>query len=199
LGDNKAVFNVPAKPEDYQYKAPQMPEGFEWDKDLEAAGRKFAHERNLPPELFQEFGDFIAQAQIGAYQRMKSYAAEDETKMQADLKQQWGKDLDRNVEIAQFAGRELKLEPELLNKLNAEIGSPALVRLMHKIGQTMKGAEVITGDGASGSAQGAMAEIAQLESDPAFQKAFNDKNDPGHAAAVSRHEKAMARAYPSGT
>lgn len=197
FGDNKQAFGVPDTPEEYQFDKPQMPKGMEWDGELEAKARKFAHERNVPQEFFKDFADFIAQDRIGSFDRMQKHGEKETADLKETISKEWGPDLDKNVEIAQFAMREIGAPAELLNQVSKEIGSPGLVKLAHLFGAKMAGATLITGDGASADAgkAAARAELDKLDRDPEHSKAMGNRSHPGHKAAVARQEELMKKIH----
>lgn len=76
---------------------------------------------------------------------------------------------------------------------------PALIGTFMKIGQFMAEDKAHGGGGDSTlftSQAQAQAEISKLSGDGAFQNSLNNREDPGHAAAVARWEAAFKAAYP---
>lgn len=186
---NAEQFKVPATADAYDWKKPDMPEGFEFDDAMEREFKTWAHERGLPSELFQDFGDFGSKMLIGLQQAQAAAVMKEVEVGQSALKQDWGNDFTKNVEIAQMAARQFGLGDDVIGKVNAEIGAPATIKLLHALGSKMDGASLITGDGASAATQ---KDQAQQKLDAMMgNPALTDSSHPQHATMVAEQERLL--------
>lgn len=208
LAEHKEALGVPPEPSGYEYERPELPDGVEWDEKGEEAVRKWAHERNLPPELFKDAMDFAVEQRMAQGTQTAEQVSANNEKFQEALAKEWGGDKARNIEIAQNAVAALGLgdvmvkgeggaQVPLLDKIDAELGSPGVMQLMKAIGEKMKGAELITGDGAAltKTKQQAKQAVDALKADEAFMKQLNTAGAPGHAEAVKKWDEAQRLAH----
>lgn len=193
MAKNADTLGVPKAAADYAWNKPKLGDGMEFDTDLEKEFRDFAHKRALPGEMFQDFADFGVKLVTGMQQKALAAVETQKQEAQAALKQQWGNSLPRNLEVAQFAARQMGLDGKVLDLMNAELGAPGLIDVMYKIGSQMAGANIITGDGTvvGSSAEKARAQLVAYESDANFTKALGDGTHPRHGWAVQEQERLM--------
>lgn len=191
LASNAEALGKPAKPEDYAWNKPTMPEGMVFDEAKEAAFRKFAHERHLPGEMFQDFADFGANLLMQDAQNRQVELQVETDKARDELKKEWGNDYRQKQEVALFAARNLALPDDLIDKLSGENGGPHTLRLLAALGAKMEGASTINGDG-TGAANTKAAAQQQLQaraSNKDLEDAFQNGNHPQHAFEVQERER----------
>lgn len=162
-----------------------------------------AHEMGL--------SDQQAQAMLGWYgewanEQMQSQTTQHEDAvregMQA-MKREWGAAFEENLAKAERALQAVG-GPELADLL-AETGlanNPAVVKLFHKVAESMRedvlmdGGEAPSGTAGALSPAQAQGEINALKGDASFMQKYNDPTNPGHDEAVARMQKLFAFAYP---
>jgi hypothetical protein len=190
---NAEVFAVPKTPDQYEWNKPQMPDGFEFDDATDKAFREFAHKRGIPGELYQDMADFGAKLLIDRHTAMQNTVALEETAARDALKTEWGADAAKNTEVAQFAARQLGLDAALVDRVNAEIGAPGLIKLLHQVGAKMEGASMITGDGKSAltSKADAQAKLDAMQKDAATTAILADRTHAQHKNMVEQREQLM--------
>ncbi len=188
---NAEIFNVPKAATEYQWKAPNMPEGMEFDTKIEQSFKEYAHKRSIPQEMFQDLADFGAQMRIDIFNDMKAHAIKETADLQVALKKEWGQDEAKNTEIAKFAARQLGLEGSVVDKVSGVMGAPALIKMLHTIGSKMQGSELITGDGKTdiGAKDHARSELARRQSDKGLEEAFTDRNHQAHKSELAERER----------
>lgn len=201
FGENREAVGVPAKAEDYKLPDIKLPEGQEWDKDLETRARAFALERNIPQDLFAEFAAFVVEDRSRLFTVQQEHVAAEEAQAKAALEQKWGaKNYDANVETAKLAARHFGYDAEFLAKLEAGMGSVALIEHFHKIGTMIDESELVSGDnvGLRTPATDAQKRIDALKQDGQFQKTLRNRGAPGHKEASQQwtrlHELAAGEA-----
>jgi len=108
------------------------------------------------------------------------------------LRGEWkGHEFDVNVQLAQRAVKTFGSE-ELVKYLNesGEGDNPMLIKLFANIGGRSSQSGFVAGP------EAAKAEIGTLQTDADFQKAYMNKDAPGHKEAVARMERLFKVAYP---
>lgn len=122
---------------------------------------------------------------------IKAQGEKEQADLQVALKKDWAQDEAKNIEIAKFAGRQLGLEGAQIDKMDSEMGSPALMRMLYNAGIKMQGAELITGDGKTdiGAKDHARSELARRQSDKGLEEAFTDRNHQAHKSEMAERER----------
>ena len=191
-----AAFNkkmgVPENAEGYEFKPA---EGVEHDKDLmdffRGAAFKGSMSKSKAAEFITSWDEFVSV-------KSEAMAAEEVTKVDA-LKTHYGEAMPEAKEAGRRAIDALGLSPEHVEALDGQLGTAAVTELMIKIG--MKGKEgEFTGTvsqqgkpspGTMSKAQAA-AEIAKLQADEVFQKAYNNSDLVVRGPALKRMEALFA-------
>jgi len=198
MGEFYGKLGRPAEPAGYEF---QFGEGVQVDDTMMEFARSTFHEAGLSPQQAQlvadKWNEFAGQQSEG-FQTQVTEANDAEL---ADLATRWGADLDKNKAAGQRAVKALGLAPELIEKVEQNIGSAGIVELLASIGR--KSDE----GGFTNSSQGgdpnnpdtmdkaqAAARIAELQSDDEFQKKYTDRNHPGNRDAVDLMQRLFARA-----
>lgn len=120
------------------------------------------------------------------------------------MRQQYGDQYDVKVAMARNMVNALG-GSDFANFLNQTgLGDhPQLVNIFIRLGELAASDPVIrdkfASQGHTGSKDEAMTEIAKLNADPNFMKAYTTADDPGHVDAVKRMERLYAMAFPGKT
>lgn len=195
-----AKLGRPEAPEKYALEKPQLPEGADYDPDVEAAFRTVAHKLGLTNRQAKGIYEWYMQGYGQAVSEKQTQAAQSEAQLQAELKGKWGADYDRRLNIARRAVQTLAGGDTLtLDALENLIGSAALVERFYDLG-TKLGEDRLVGTGGDGfqhrTPAEARAEIARLQADPDFWKAYTNKDHPDHANKVKLMEQLHQEAWP---
>lgn len=198
LGEFYGRLGRPDAPEGYEFN---FADGVTVDDGMMEFARSTFHEAGLSPKQAQlvadKWNEFASQQNEG----FQTTLTETNDAEIADLTTRWGADLDKNKAAGQRAVQALGLAPELIEKVENQIGSAAIVELLASIGRKSDEGGFTT------SAQGgdpnnpdtmtkeqAAAKITELQADAEFQKKYTDRNHPGHKDALDLMQRVFARA-----
>lgn len=195
------VFKMLGRPETsdaYDFKVPQ---GVETDPSLMKFGKDLFHELGLSPQRAQKAFDKWQEFAIRTNAEQADAKRVQNDAEMADLVKRWGPESDAHRVAGNTAVRALGLSDALIEKIEANIGSAAIVELLAAIGKkTSEGKFLGSGttadpnDPNTMTPQQAQAKINSLRSDEAFNKKLTDKNAEGHAEALALMEKLYAKA-----
>lgn len=182
----------------YEFKAA---EGVELDPDLSKFGKELFYEMGLSParaeKAFNKWQEF-ATKQNGAMN--EAVRVQNETEL-ADLSKRWGPEMEANRVAGNKAMTALGIAPELVSKIEDNIGSAAIVELLATLGKKLGEGKLIGGgsntdpnDPSTMTPAAAKAKITELQGDTAFQKRYTDATDAGHKDAVALMEKLFVKA-----
>jgi len=201
----------PAKPDEYSIERPQLPEGVEYDEDLEKGFKDWAHKAGLSPRQAKNLFENYTKYSLERGQKMgesSAQAAQARAQQDADgvkgLQQEWGDKYEAKISGANHALKTLDPNGEVVNILRESglANNPAMIKLFAQVGETFaedtfRGGSTFKASmtGAKAPAE-ALAEIGHLKTDTAFQKALMNKSEPGHAEVVARWNALHQAAYP---
>jgi len=186
-----AALGVPGEAGGYEITPPEMAEGVQWDANLEAQAKNWGVELKLAPFQVQGLADRFAKFMGEASGFTSAVAGQTEETVKAELTKEYGSEYDAKLALGRQALAKLNsdLGEEDLNRLEALLGSSKLVKMMVTLGDQWKESGYISGDTGAGfgtELASVEAEIAKLNTDAEFQKAYTNKSDPGHRAAVDQ-------------
>lgn len=191
------ALGVPDAPEGYEIKRPELAAGLEWDEAFEKQAREWGVMAKVPPHAMQGFVDLFAARMNGMIGQVHAQTADARTRTEAELKSEWGKDYDQNVELARQAARHYgKIGDEDLDRLDGILGSKGLMQLFADVGRMNAEASLVGGGKVNFTTPvaAAQSEIERLKTDDAFMKSYMNAADPNHKQAVSRMNALRARA-----
>ncbi len=180
----------PETAEGYEVKRPDMPEGMKYDEALETSFLTAAHKIGLNSS---QANALMAWNQEQVMSQMANTQTAN-TEAMGELKKEWGNAFDERVKIAE----------EVLNQYGNDASEAAikdnagLISLVYNMGKNLLEGTV-EGKSVSGhirSPAEAQMEIDKLNRDPNFTKAYYEKKDPTHAAAVEQMRQLMVEAHP---
>lgn len=185
---NKAL-GVPDKADGYTTPEVKLHEGLEINAEQLGVYKKLFHELGLRPDQaakLQEFYFNDISTKYGAEQSAKKTAQADAMRT---LTEEYGDQTQGKLELAQSVVK--KFGSEELVKAMSDSGfgnNPAFVKMMVTLGESLM--DDHAGGGGDGLPVGtraaAVQEIEKLKIDKDFQAAMNDRQNPGHAAAVKK-------------
>jgi hypothetical protein len=172
----------------------ELPADFLPDDDL-TGFRQAAHKAGLNDIQAKELFGWFA----GRGQSQFVSARDADAKVEPELRTKWGGSYDANVEIARRAAKSFGGDG-VLDVLEKKVGGVALVEFFHRVGVAMGEDTLAGGGGPAGGAkpatpQAAQQKIAQLSSDPAFQKRLFNQGEIGHADAKREWQDLHKVAY----
>lgn len=192
------LLGRPDTPESYDLKAG---EGIETVPELNDLAKKIFFETGMPPARAQKAYDMWNEG-VTAFNaaQMEVVRQQNETEL-ADLGKRWGTDLEANKVAGNKAVHALGIPNELVEKIEASMGSAPIVELLAIIGKKMGegtfqggGNSTDPNDPSTMSPQAAAARIKTLQGDAEFMKKYGDAAHPEHAQALSTMEKLFAKA-----
>ncbi len=202
-GDEDGFRNVmrklgaPEEPKGYELAPPQSaPKGW-YREDAADSFRALAHKANLTPAQARVLHDGWVGGLLETDQQQALAIERTHAKLDEDLRNDWGVDYDRKLELARRAARHFSGAEEL-DALEASIGSPALVRLFARIGEHFD-EDTLVGQGEgrfAASAAEARTEIGSLKQDPGFMASLADASHLGHADAKAKWRRLHEVGYP---
>jgi hypothetical protein len=131
----REAMGIPNSPDAYELDKPQLPDGLEYNADMEKWYRETAHKLGLPKDTAKAlFGEYN-----GMIQTIARVQIEQAEKVRADgmekLKTEWKSEYDGNVAIVKRVQEKIGVDPETkqwITDHNAE-NDPVLVKLLYKI------------------------------------------------------------------
>lgn len=187
------LYNKLGRPETvegYEVTRPDMPEGTKYDESLESSFLAAAHKIGLNSS---QANALMAWNQEQVMSQMANTQTAN-TEAMGELKKEWGNAFDERVKIAE----------EVLNQYGDDASeaaikdNPGLISLIYNMGKNLLEGTV-EGKLVSGhirSPADAQVEIDKLHRDPNFTKAYYEKKDPTHNAAVEQMRLLMVEAHP---
>lgn len=205
-GDDAAMEGVwtklgrPEKADGYKFTDTRLPEGMTVDETLKTGFQAAAHKAGLSDKqadgLYQWWNSQVGERfTAGAAETARAHQAAEQ-----GLRQEWGAAFDQNLNNARqavehYGGAKLKAELEASGMGN----HPELAKVFAKMGANLQEDGLIGRGGGGGGINSpgeARQQIAGLQQDPVFVKAWTDKKNSGHADAVARMAGLYAQAYP---
>lgn len=189
----------PESPDKYEFK---HPDGTKPDEGLVKLGKELFFDMGATPAKAQAALDkwekFVAESNAA---RVEQERVENDSQIKA-LETKWGDQLEANKAAGNRAVKALGIDAALIEKIEANIGSAAIVELLAAIGRKsdeggFKGGGNNNGDPndvSTMSKEQASAKIVELRGNAEFDKKFTDSKHPEHAAAVALMERLFAKA-----
>lgn len=175
-----------------QYKLP-IPQGDTGEFAQKAA--KVFHEAGLNTKQAEALASWWNQTQqeMAGFQQ-QSLLQNSEAEM-AQLQQEWGKDFDANIEAGRRAARQVGMNADMIEKMEAAIGTKQTMELFYKFGKGLSEDTFVDGQGNRGfgvSPEAARVRISQLKADPDWTAKYLG----GNADARAEMERLLRAAYP---
>lgn len=196
MADFYTKLGRPQEPTGYEFK---FGDGVKVDDGMVTFAQTAFHEAGLTPAQAQIVADKWNEFANAATESTVSSRAQANDAEIAELQSRWGDDLSKNQEAGRRAVRALGLSAELLERVENETGSAALVELMAAIGRKSDEGGFLNGDVGGDdnidtmTREQASAKIAELQGDAGFQAKYTDKTHPEHRASVEQMARLFAR------
>jgi len=182
-------LGVPDNPEKYELNTESVPEGAELDENLLNNFKDTAHKLNMTPDQAQGLMDWFHQQTGQSLQDAQQQNEQQKQEAMQALKQEWGRDFDKNLQVA----NKLVDKYELSGILDQEklSNSPDLAKALNQIAKDMgEDQNINTPKGSGISAQDAKAKADEIMGD-ASHPYWNGQH-PSHEAAVQDMQKLMS-------
>lgn len=185
------------------YKFPDLKDtGLEKNEEDQKWAKGLFHELGLTQTQSEKLYAAYTTRLGGGVKAMQEAKEQAQNAGLEELRAEWkGETFDLNIQMAQKALNTFGDE-KLKAHLNATgLGNdPMLIRTFAKIGKLLGEdrafGERTSGAGFASGPEAAKAEIANLQLNKDFQKAYLTASDPGHALALDKMTKLFAIAYP---
>lgn len=139
------TFGVPEAPDKYEVERPELPDGVEWDQDLEGAVRSIAHEEGISQKAVQRLVGAYAE-RIGVHMSdagNSQQAAQSE--LHENLQKDWGDQTKAKMDLARRAAQSVaekaKVSEEgiglMAEALKGKVGDATTIRMFAAIGEMM--------------------------------------------------------------
>lgn len=187
-------LGAPDSPDGYSF---DLGEDVEVDEDFAGWAKGTFHKLNLPAKaagaLAKEWQGYVTART--AEEAEKAQRA-DEAAM-AEINKKYGAQKDMVVAKGQNAIKALGLSEEAIDKIETNIGAPAVVELLATLGEKIGKEDVIVDgvdkDGFGISREQAIAEKARLQADSGFVNSLFDPKHPAHLTNKRRWDEVVAK------
>ena len=186
-------YDALGRPESSDKYGAQMPDG--GDEQMSDWFRQTAYRYGLSDKQMQGvFNDWneMSTSRVENMQHDQKVQSENEI---AELKQEWGRDYDKNVDAGKIAVNALGYDQEALSSLESKMGTAEMLKLFANIGSKMGEDSFVDGNtsdaGFGTTPAAARNEIAELKADSQFM----DRYLSGDRAAVDKMQRLMGKAY----
>lgn len=197
----QGIFKMLGRPENADGYTLKAGEGIQTEAELDKLAKNIFFETGMSPQRAQKAYDMWNEG-VTAFNAAQAEAVrvQNETEL-ADLGKRFGTDLESNRVAGNKAVHALGIPNALVEKIEANIGSAAIVELLAIIGKKM-GEGSFNGGGQTNdpndpntmTPDAAKARIATLNGDTEFQKKYTDAAHPEHKNAVDTMQKLFAKA-----
>jgi hypothetical protein len=189
----------PESAEQYEFPEFDVEEG---ETDLTPHFREIAFKRGLSQRAargcVEDFADVMDKVRD---ERITQINLDNEAGVQR-LKAKWGQAFDANIQAGKNFEARFGIDEEMDRQLNGVLGSERFLEMAAAIGRALgeSAGPPVDGSGADGflaiTPGAAKAKIADLQMDPDFLKAYQDKTHINHEAAVQKMFQLQQAANP---
>lgn len=197
MGEFYSKLGRPDAPDGYEFK---FGEGVTPDEGMVSFARSAFHEAGLTPQQAQIVADKWNAYMGEQTESLQTTITRQNDQELAALQTKWGADLDKNKAAGQRAVQSLGLSNDLIERVEQQIGSAAIVELLATIGRKSDEGGFKAGAGTGDpnnpdtmTKEQATAKVAELQSSAEFQQKYTDAKHPGHKDAVELMQRLFAK------
>ena len=199
-GEWDDFYNRLGRPQEYSFDQGQLPDGLDYDADMEASMKKIMHAAGLTQRQAAAVYNGYMEYTLDKHQT----ASNDDQTTQAgwyeQLQKEFGKAFDESIDLSQRAALEYGGQEFLTWLDQSGMGNhPMMVKMFAAIGKQMSEGK-IEGDSSRNdfalTPAAAEREINRLNQDENFMKRYLSSDQPGHKEAVEQMQKLFAFAHP---
>lgn len=184
LKANGDTFGIPADADKYEIEKPELPQGMEWDDDLESKAKTLAHEHGVPAAALNAFVGLFAEKQAGDFSKYAEELSAAEQDLTATLQKDWGPEYARKLDgakrAANFIGEKAGLDQTALYNVQAALsekgGSAETVKMFSALYEMIGEDTIVDGAGSTSQAtppEAARQQLAEMnQSGSDYQKAM---------------------------
>lgn len=181
----RQINGVPEKPEGYGLKKPDgMPDTL-WDQGYVDSVAAVLHKHNASPDLVRELMAADIQHSQQYTSQQQAQVADRIKQEQTSLRDAFGGEYDKKIDLAVRAARTLGLDPNDA----AVFGNHKVVVAFAKMAEMVSEDRMVSGDtGGGGFGKGDREKARDIINNPQnpLNKAYHDPTDPRHQAAVEQ-------------
>ena len=190
IAEFRKALDVPEKPEEYEVKPQNIPEGLQWNDDLAKPFIEIAHKHNaskgLMKELAQKFQDMESARVQAGWEMAQAEKRQRYEEGVRTLQNAWGGEMPKQIELVQRAAAKYGAPVDTFGW-----GDPAIVKLIANMARSMSEDTFVSPNG-SGPTRGPreMAlDIIQNPDNPEY-KAYRSNHKPTQAKVQDLLEEA---------
>lgn len=191
-----AAMGRPEGPDKYEFKRPDLPQDLQYDEDTEKAFREWAHINGLNKKQANNLYDAYVKTQIERHAAWHNGQKQSRTKIEGDLRREYGNQYDGKVNLAKTAIREFA-DPDYLAWLDESgMGNdPRMIRAWIRVGEKMTGETKLKGAPAQ-QAQPQDLDRAIADYRDKYREALFDKDHPNHDVRVKEYNRLFEARFP---
>lgn len=190
IAEFRKALDVPEKPEEYQIKPENIPEGLQWNDDLAKGFLEIAHKHNAPKrlmkELAQKFQDMESARVQAGWEMAQAEKRQRYEEGVRTLQNAWGGEMPKQIELVQRAAAKYGAPVDTFGW-----GDPAIVKLIANMARSMSEDTFVSPNG-SGPTRGpreTALDIIQNPENPEY-KAYRSGHKPTQAKVQDLIEEA---------
>lgn len=182
----------PETPENYEFTRPEIPEGMNYNEDMEKAFASQAHNLGLTQPQASKLLDWYNKSQIDMQSELEKKAEFEQSQAVEALKKEWGKVYSDKMEKANAAVRTFGAADTLEKAGYAN--NPDMVKLFAKVGESISEDKLVQGrsDMSPADAKGKINSIMGDSKHP-----YHNAGHPGHKQAVEEVKNLYEMMHPS--
>lgn len=141
----RKALGIPEKPEDYGLKPEKLPDGIEWDEEMEKSIAALALEHNVPPKAMKALVGKMLDRDVARNAAVSKQVEQMLADGEAKLKQTWGGDFDKKLAHAGRVAKTVGLDPA-----SPGLTDPNVVIALERLGAMMSEDRLVP-DGGNGA------------------------------------------------
>lgn len=138
----RKALGIPEKPEEYQFKPEQLPEGVDWNDEQAKAFAAIAHKHHIPPAAMKELAALQVATEAARAQEMGRQIEAELSQGKQALQQAWGQNFEKNLNTSARVAKSIGLDPN-----SPGLRDPNVVQALFKFSQLVSEDKLITGEG----------------------------------------------------
>lgn len=181
----------------YEFQRPdKLPEGLQYDEDLEKNWRQVAHQNGLNARQARSIYETYVKHQVDRQGAWVTHQQQTRAQGEAALRRELGSQFEGSMQAARMALRTYA-DPSYIEHLErtGQGNDPAVLRAWMKVGREMGGERQLKGKPAETSAADGQRTIAEFRNK--YQKELFDNAHPDHKARVTELQKLYEATYTS--
>lgn len=191
-----AATGRPEKPDEYEFQRPdKLPNGLDYDEDMEKEFRQWAHINGLNKKQAKNFYDGFVKRQVERHSAYHTHQQQAKAQVEGDMRREYGAQYEGKVALAKSALAKYADADYLKYLDETGLGNdPRTIRSWIKIGEEMSGVQKLKG-AAVPEAAPADLEKAISEFRGKNEKALFNRSHPDHDRVVKEYNKLFEMRY----